>query len=124
MCPVKHHIKHQTGVAHVLKEGLKIRIHHTCRCAPDIAPDRAPDTTLREVKEVYSVFREFHKAPNMSGVSTDTPSDRVLKEVTKKLEASYNTPIVSGVTLVVTPNACTQTANNNLFQWVPDMDIN
>lgn len=49
----------------------------------------------------------------MCGVSSDTPLDRVPREVAKQPEKGYNAPNMSSVTLVKTSDALTQTTDND-----------
>lgn len=51
------------------------------------------------------MFREIYKAPNMSGVSQDTPSNRILREVAEQPKRGYNAPDMSNGTLVIAPDA-------------------
>lgn len=59
----------------------------TYRYAPDIISYGAPKTTL---KEVYGVFRNIHKVPDLSGVLPDTPPDKILRKVAQQLENVFN----------------------------------
>jgi hypothetical protein len=49
-------------------------------------------------REVCDMFGEIHKLRDMSGVPSDTPSNRVLKEVSQKPEEGYNTSDISNIT--------------------------
>jgi hypothetical protein len=51
-----------------------------------------------ELREVYDMFGEIHKAQDMSGVPPDTPSNRVLKEVSHKPKEGYNASDISNIT--------------------------
>lgn len=50
------------------------------------------------------MFWTTHNALDMSDVMSDTPPNRVLREVTKQPEQGYNTLDVSNVTPVITLN--------------------
>lgn len=71
-------------------------------------------------REVCIMFREMHKALDISGVPLDTQRDQVLREVAQHPEQGYNTLDVSSATLARALDVLTRMVGNDQFQHLAD----
>jgi hypothetical protein len=73
------------------------------------------------------VFGEIHKESNMSGVTQDIPSDKVLIEVVNQPERDCDTPDVSGVIPVIVsdaPSSIVTSASSNFYlMWTHTRNV-